>query len=336
MVWLSQEWIFPFCDSLSEKSRRGILLFSEKGKTEVQAMKKNRRSAWIKTSVAALLLSGMMAGETFAANPNWYSDGKNWYYYKSNTEIAKDQWINTDGNWYSFDQSGRMQTGWVKRNDKYYYCLEDGSMATGWLKTGGNWYYLQGDGNCLIRGITPDNYIVGDTGAMLAGYRVIAGVRIQQPSLFVKQNSTAMGSWSAIMSVIDSVGQVAYVKTNGARTFHVYPDKISWCALSGSKETELLSLERVSGTSGYRIRIQTALDRSITDTANGAAYDYQILRMFCYGISSYAAQLDDILYTSFAGSNPAGIRNSQWVNVGDCRIMFTPAEGAGCFEIQPL
>ncbi len=299
-------------------------------------MKKEQKKNRIRMGAVAFLLAGLMATETFAANPNWYQDSQGWHYYKTNTQLAKGEWVSVDGTWYSFDSRGVMQTGWVKYGDTYYYCRSDGSMATGYVEVNGNTYYLNSNGSCLINGVTPDYYITDGNGALQTDYRVIAGVKVQKPALFVRQDSSAMSGWSALMGAVQSVGQIAYNNTNGARTFHVYQDKISWCSLSGSAETELLSLEKIGGSGGYRIRIKTTLDGSSTDTAKGITYDHQVLRLFCYGISSTAGKLDDVIYSSFAGKNPYNVQNGQWFNAGDCRILFTPEEGAGCYEIQPL
>ncbi len=297
---------------------------------------RERKYNWIRRGTAVFLLSALMSSEALAANPNWYQDSQGWHYYKSNTQLAKNEWICVDGTWYSFDSRGVMQTGWVKSGSNYYYCLSDGSMTTGYIEVNGNSYYLKPDGTCLIGGVTPDFYLTDTNGVIQPDYRVIAGVRVQKPSLFVRQDSSAMSGWAAMMGAVQSIGQIAYKQTNGARTFHVYQDKISWCSLNGSSETELLSLEKVSGSGGYQIRIKTVLDNTSTDTTKAATYDYQVLRLFCYGISSTAAQLDDAIYSSFAGKNPYNLQNNQWLNIGDCRILFSPEEGAGCYEIQPL
>lgn len=298
-------------------------------------MKGKYRAHIAKTTAAALILTGLLAGQAYAGNPNWYQDSQGWHYYKTNTQLAKNEWICVDGKWYSFDDRGVMQTGWVKRNNTYYYCLPDGSLTTGYIEVNGNLYYLKPDGSCLMNGVTPEFYITDSNGVLLTDYRVIAGVKVQQPALFVRQDSSAMYNWTAILGAVQSIGQIAYKQTGGLRAFHVYQDKISWCELSASTEKELLSLEKVSGTSGYLLRIKTTLDRTSTDATKVATYDHQILRLFCYGISSSASTLDDAIYTSFAGTNPYGITNGQWINIGDCRVLYSPEDGAGCYEIQP-
>ncbi len=287
-------------------------------------------------AAAALLLAGGLTMEAYAANPNWYQDSQGLHYFKTNTQLAKNEFVAVDGKIYSFDDRGVLQTGWISRNNTSYYAQSDGALATGWIEDGGKKYYLQSDGSLLKDAVTPDQYLVDSQGVQVAGYRVIAGVKVQQPSLFVRQDSSAMYNWTALMGAVQAVGQVAYQQTSGARGFHVYSDKLSWCERSGSNEKELLSLEKVSGTGGYRLRIKTVLDRTSIDSLKGASYDYQVLRLFCYGISSAASDLDDAIYTSFVGKNPYGIGNNRWVNIGDCLVRFSAEDGAGCYEIQPL
>lgn len=287
-------------------------------------------------AAAALLLAGGLTMEAYAANPNWYQDSQGLHYFKTNTQLAKNEFVAVDGKIYSFDDRGVLQTGWISRNNTSYYAQSDGALTTGWIEDGGKKYYLQSDGSLLKDAVTPDQYLVDSQGVQVAGYRVIAGVKVQQPSLFVRQDSSAMYNWTALMGAVQAVGQVAYQQTSGARGFHVYSDKLSWCERSGSDEKELLSLEKVSGTGGYRLRIKTVLDRTSIDSLKGASYDYQVLRLFCYGISSAASDLDDAIYTSFVGKNPYGIGNDRWVSIGDCLVRFSAEDGAGCYEIQPL
>lgn len=287
-------------------------------------------------AAAALLLAGGLTMEAYAANPNWYQDSQGLHYFKTNTQLAKNEFVAVDGKIYSFDDRGVLQTGWISRNNTSYYAQSDGALATGWIEDGGKKYYLQSDGSLLKDAVTPDQYLVDSQGVQVAGYRVIAGVKVQQPSLFVRQDSSAMYNWTALMGAVQAVGQVAYQQTSGARGFHVYSDKLSWCERSGSNEKELLSLEKVSGTGGYRLRIKTVLDRTSIDSLKGASYDYQVLRLFCYGISSAASDLDDAIYTSFVGKNPYGIGNNRWVSIGDCLVRFSAEDSAGCYEIQPL
>lgn len=109
-----------------------------------------------------------------------------WYYFNNSGNSLKD-WQQINGTWYFFDESGMMLTGWQKIRNIWYYLQPSGAMLTGWMKAGpgyiwyyldsyggmatgwreinGVWYYFGPDGIMFYSTITPDGYIVGETGA---------------------------------------------------------------------------------------------------------------------------------------------------------------------------
>lgn len=293
------------------------------------------RSRLVAMMLTVCLFAAGGSVTAYGADPNWYQDQNGWHYYLDNSRMARSQWLSIGGKWYYFDASSRMQTGWVTVGNQKYYCQGDGAMVTGWQEIDQKLYYFNDSGACAVNTVTPDNYMTDKTGARINGYRVIAGVSVQAPSLFVNSDSSAMGGWSSMMGAINSIGQLIYANTGGARTFHVYRNRISWCSLNGNQETELLSLEKMTGSHGYLIRIRTVLNRKSTDVSKGETYDYQILRLFCYGISSQAAKLDDAIYSSFAEKNVYGLGRQEWVSFGDCKVIYEAENGAGCYRIEP-
>ena len=73
------------------------------------------------------------------------SNGKTQFYDVTGNQV-KSSWINSDGKWYYFDESGTMIIGWKKISDNWYYFLNDGARAKGWVKNNNEWYYLGEDG----------------------------------------------------------------------------------------------------------------------------------------------------------------------------------------------
>lgn len=66
-----------------------------------------------------------------------------WYYFDESGYMLSDKWKKRpDDTWYYLDNSGAMVTGWKKINGKWYYFNTQGAMVTGWVKYYDNWYYL--------------------------------------------------------------------------------------------------------------------------------------------------------------------------------------------------
>lgn len=69
----------------------------------------------------------------------------NWYYYDQYGKMLTG-WQEYDDNWYYMDASGKMLTGWQKLDGKWYYLYASGRMAAGWAEIDGKWYYFNGGG----------------------------------------------------------------------------------------------------------------------------------------------------------------------------------------------
>lgn len=328
-------------------------------------MKRNKIAA---IAGAALLGSLLFAHTSYALNPNWYQDEKGLHYYTDSSNMAKSKWVSIDGNWYYFDSNTVMKTGWLKDKNKWYYLKEDGAMATGWLELDGKSYYLTGSGDCVMNDVTPDYFMTNAKGEKIEGIRVIAGVKIQTNPAFVTSGSAQMSGWKGIKQDIDSVGAAVFNATGSTRMFHVYDDHIAYSSLpskeqnSGSSlygnnqvtfnfsgstsntgssnqttdEKPLIELYKDNATGGYRIDILTTLNRTISDSKQAGFYDPQILRFFCYEISSYPAALDDAIYSAWAERNTAGINRFSWVTIGDCQVLYEASNGRGRFLIRPI
>lgn len=105
----------------------------------------------------------------------WVQMGGNWYYFDNNGKIVTG-WYKV-GAWYYFDESGVMQTGWQLIDGKWYYLRPSGSMFTGWLPWGNSYYYLDNSG-AMVTGwkkIDGTWYYFLDSGAMVKGWKLIGG-----------------------------------------------------------------------------------------------------------------------------------------------------------------
>ena len=50
----------------------------------------------------------------------------------NNGKCSKEKWVQIDGKYYYFGDTGAMETGWIL--DDMYYCDDVGVMVTGWKK----------------------------------------------------------------------------------------------------------------------------------------------------------------------------------------------------------
>lgn len=125
---------------------------------------------------AALLMSHSLS--TYAAwEGNWglSENGKNWMYFYSPDNPAKDQWIEDDGKEYYVDARGYMKTGWV--TDK----------STGYK------YYMGKDGAKCFNYFTPDGRYVGPDGIVLSSFDTYRKAVKKQLSSTLKEYIKAEG-----------------------------------------------------------------------------------------------------------------------------------------------
>lgn len=82
------------------------------------------------------------------------------------------EWVQIDGNWWSFDSNGYLGTGWifdsVYRN--WFYMDVNTGMKTGWVQIDGKWYYFNpvSDGTkgiMFANRMTPDGWFVREDGS---------------------------------------------------------------------------------------------------------------------------------------------------------------------------
>lgn len=110
-----------------------------------------------------------------------------WNYHKKDGEIAKDQFMKIDGQYYWFNENGDMVYGFREIGGYTYYFNEEpgdefGQMKTGLVQVGSNWYYFEPetDGEVplgtLVTGwkiLEDKQYYFGENGAMFTGDQII-------------------------------------------------------------------------------------------------------------------------------------------------------------------
>ena len=117
----------------------------------------------------------------------WRHDAYGWQYYKPDTgTLATGEWVGIGGKWYYFGSDTYMAKGWTKVGGKWYYLAPakippdtpEGAMLTGWQKLSGKWYYLdpkKGDMKTGFQTIGSKTYYFDSSGAMLTGWQKIDG-----------------------------------------------------------------------------------------------------------------------------------------------------------------
>lgn len=79
----------------------------------------------------------------------WIADGKGWYWFDENGNLAYNWFLDSTGSWYMLDKRretlGQCLYGWYyEEMDKkwYYFDTMDGHMLVGWQFIDGKWYYF--------------------------------------------------------------------------------------------------------------------------------------------------------------------------------------------------
>lgn len=159
-----------------------------------------KRILFITAVFTAILSMQVLAGEL-------KKDSQGLWYQNDDGSFATG-WLQKDGNWYFFENSGYAKTGWYEENGKtYYFRPENGRLAagyatvldkklyyfdengvsrkmgssyTGWLKDDSSWYYQNADGSlCRSDWQEVDGvwYYFDENGYMKTGPLVVDGIQ---------------------------------------------------------------------------------------------------------------------------------------------------------------
>ena len=140
--------------------------YKEDGFT-IYAYRGEEFTSWLGVDNATIVISEKLTG--------WQKLGGTWYYFDSNSNIAKG-WQKIDGKWYYFSDLGMMQRGWKKIDGKWYYFNSGGDMVTGWQKISNKWYYFNSGGDMVTgwQKISNKWYYFNSGGEMLTGWQKIS------------------------------------------------------------------------------------------------------------------------------------------------------------------
>jgi len=114
----------------------------------------------------------------------WVTDATGTYFRYPSGVIAKNCWIEINGNFYLVDENGRRLTGWQINPSKtnwFYMDPSTGIMKTGWFRDGQYWYYLEPEGSAKgmrisgWRDINGKRYYFNTAGVMVTGWFEIDG-----------------------------------------------------------------------------------------------------------------------------------------------------------------
>ena len=106
------------------------------------------------SSLVAISVVGIIP---VAASATWKDDASKNRSWVEKGIVAKG-WKKIDGEWYSFDNDGRMRTGWMMDNGSWYYLWSNGTMAyNSWLTNGNFWYYLDANGKMISDSVAIEN-----------------------------------------------------------------------------------------------------------------------------------------------------------------------------------
>lgn len=93
----------------------------------------------------------------------WFQEDDIWKYRYPNGGLAQNGWAMLNGQWYLFDEQGRMLNGWQQKDGYTYLLHTDGAMVVGWFRLGETWYYFR-----------PETEYPAPAGSMVSGgWRVI-------------------------------------------------------------------------------------------------------------------------------------------------------------------
>ena len=267
-------------------------------------------------------------------------DGE-YYYVQNNGELAanKTVWVDNKnglipekGNWYAFDESGKLiKTGFVNGSDGYTYYYNNTVLALGFTKIGGDYYLFNSYSGKMYKdatmwvgsndyGIASSLYYFGADGKMS-----VPDTENGKKSIVEKDGKLYFTIDGAYMTsgLYELDGEYYYVQNNGELAANktvwvdnkngLIPEKGNWYAFDESGK--LIKTGFVNGSDGYTYYYNnTVLALGFTKIGN----DYYIF-------NSYSGKMYKDA-TMWVGDNGYGIVGGMYYFDKDGKITLTDAE----------
>ena len=267
-------------------------------------------------------------------------DGE-YYYVQNNGELAanKTVWVDNKnglipekGNWYAFDESGKLiKTGFVNGSDGYTYYYNNTVLALGFTKIGGDYYIFNSYSGKMYKnatmwvgsndyGIASSLYYFGADGKMS-----VPDTENGKKSIVEKDGKLYFTIDGAYMTsgLYELDGEYYYVQNNGELAANktawvdkkngLIPEKGNWYAFDESGK--LIKTGFVNGSDGYTYYYNNTV-LALGFTKIGGDY---------YIFNSYSGKMYKDA-TMWVGDNGYGIVGGMYYFDKDGKITLTDAE----------
>lgn len=229
----------------------------------------------------------------------------------------KNGWQLIADNWYYFNENGFIATGWKLISDKWYFLSPitdgtNGKMLTGWQWIDGKCYFLspanEGNwpqGSMYENGMTPDGYIVNESGAWVneGGVVEIPGKGIQ--TVVEKTLSTGKTKFSGGSGGGGTGGSPGHSSSNSFKNENngekpdskPLPVKPADPDYGGGKEVPEVPVKQYK----YTVRYMDIADKTILQIMTGTGNEGETIEMIQPDIEGYTitkGQKETLLLTS--------------------------------------
>ncbi|WP_349673842.1 DUF6273 domain-containing protein [Lacrimispora sp.] len=225
--------------------------------------------------------------------------------YNESMTTGKNGWQLAADNWYYFSENGYIASGWKHISDKWYFFspISDGTkgkMLTGWQWIDGKCYFLSPlnegswpQGSMYENGMTPDGYIVNESGAWVnkGGVVEIPGKGIQTVVEITSSTGRTISRGSGGGGSGGSGGSQGHSSSNNSRNENKgekpdskpQPAKPTDPNENGGKEVPEVPVKQYK----YTIRYMDIADKTILQIMTGTENEGETIELIQPDIEGY-------------------------------------------------